>query len=149
MSNILIKQTENFLNENYLLPILSNLSSLYYNYLPDISWAGFYLVQDNQLILGPFQGKPACTIIQFNKGVCGTSYQTKKSQLVPNVHLFPGHIACDSASNSELVIPLIYKDRCIGLLDLDSTSLNRFTIDDQLILEECCQLISNKIGSLL
>lgn len=109
----------------------ANLSALIYDLLPDLNWAGFYRVKGDHLILGPFQGKPACTRIAKGKGVCGTAWLTDSPQVVPDVHLFPGHIACDGASNSELVIP-IHNDQgdFCGLLDLDSPIHNRFSDDD-------------------
>ena len=105
----------------------ANLSALLYDLLPDLNWAGFYRVKGGILVLGPFQGKPACTRIPMGKGVCGAAWQTGLPQVVPDVHLFPGHIACDSASNSELVIPIHDPSGNIcGLLDLDSPLVDRF-----------------------
>src|ERR1700730_14849527 len=100
----------------------ANLSSLLFYSLPDLNWAGFYLFQVGELILGPFQGRPACVRIAMGKGVCGTAARQRETVLVDNVHEFPGHIACDSASNSEIVVPLVKEDRLIGVLDLDSPS---------------------------
>lgn len=108
------------------LPALSNAAALLWEALTDINWVGFYLAKDDVLYLGPFQGKTACTIIPFGRGVCGTAAATREIQLVEDVHQFPGHIACDSASQSEIVIPLIVHDRVIGVLDIDSPSLSRF-----------------------
>ena len=109
----------------------ANLSALIYDLLPDLNWAGFYRVKDNQLILGPFQGKPACTRIAKGKGVCGTAWEADCAQVVPDVHEFPGHIACDSASNSEIVIPIHNRTgEFCGLLDIDSPILRRFSDDD-------------------
>lgn len=119
----------------YLITNLANASALLYQTLPDLNWAGFYLYQDNQLILGPFQGKTACTRIAIGKGVCGTAAATGQTQLVPDVHQFPGHIACDSASNSEIVIPIYVKDRLFGVLDIDSPVLDRFSEEDKQGLE--------------
>ena len=111
--------------------VTANLSALIYDLLPNLNWVGFYRVQGDYLVLGPFQGKPACTKIAKGKGVCGTCWQTDTAQLVVNVHDFPGHIACDSASNSELVIPV---HNCKGdfcaLLDMDSPLIGRFTQAD-------------------
>ena len=111
--------------------VTSNLSALIYDLLPNLNWVGFYRVKGEHLILGPFQGKPACTRIAKGKGVCGTCWETNAPQLVYNVHDFPGHIACDSASNSELVLPI---HNCMGefcaLLDIDSPLVGRFTKDD-------------------
>lgn len=109
----------------------ANISALIYDLLPDLNWAGFYRVVGDQLILGPFQGKPACTRIAMGKGVCGTAWLTDSPQVVPDVHQFPGHIACDSASNSELVIPIHNrKGQFCCLLDLDSPSKDRFSHKD-------------------
>ena len=116
------------------LPLLSNVSALIMDTLTDLNWAGFYLTdarEDNSaLLLGPFQGKVACVHIAFGKGVCGTAAAADEPQLVPNVHEFPGHIACDSASNSEVVIPLYAFGQVVGVLDIDSPLLNRFSAED-------------------
>lgn len=112
------------------LPALSNCSSLIWEALDQINWAGFYLLRGDMLVLGPFQGKVACTLIPVGRGVCGTAAQTREVQLVPDVHLFPGHIACDSASNSEIVIPMIKDGLLLGVLDIDSPVKNRFDTDD-------------------
>ena len=108
---------------------LANASSLLFHTLPDLNWAGFYLLKDDTLIVGPFQGRPACVRIPIGRGVCGTAAMERKSIVVPNVHEFAGHIACDSASNSEIVVPMIQGDRLVGVLDLDSPKFERF--DDQ------------------
>ena len=115
-------------------PITSNLANaaaLLFAALKNINWAGFYLMRGEELLLGPFQGKTACVRIPRGKGVCGTAAAKDEAQLVADVHLFPGHIACDSASNSELVVPLIKEGRLIGVLDLDSPCIGRFTEQDQ------------------
>ena len=109
--------------------------------LSDVNWAGFYLLKDGELVLGPFQGKPACVRIALGKGVCGTAAQRRESIVVPNVHEFPGHIACDSASNSELVVPLIRNGMLLGVLDVDSPVLARFDADDRLGLEEIALIL--------
>lgn len=114
---------------------LSNASALLWMLVKDINWAGFYLYKNNELVLGPFQGKPACTHIQVGKGVCGTAAMTLQTQLVKNVHEFPGHIACDSSSNSEIVIPIAVENKLIGVLDIDSPRLNRFDQTDRAYLE--------------
>lgn len=106
---------------------LSNTSALINAVLDRLNWVGFYLIKNGQLVLGPFQGLPACIRIGIGKGVCGTAAVTKKTQIVPNVHEFPGHIACDSASNSELVVPIVKNDILYGVLDLDSPEFNRFS----------------------
>ena len=122
---------------------LANASALIMEFLPDVSWAGFYLMEKGMLVLGPFQGKTACIEIPVGKGVCGTAVKENKTQLVPNVHEFPGHIACDSASNSEIVVPLRKEGTVIGVLDLDSTSFGRFTEEDREGLERFSEIIAN------
>lgn len=106
---------------------LSNASALIYEALDCVSWAGFYLLKDGELVLGPFQGKVACVHIPLGKGVCGAAAAEDATQVVPDVHLFPGHIACDSASQSEIVVPLHSRGKLVGVLDIDSTFKNRFT----------------------
>ncbi len=120
---------------------LANASAVLNMSLPDINWVGFYLVRGGQLVLGPFQGKVACLRIDFGKGVCGTAVAADSTQLVPDVHAFPGHIACDSASNSEIVIPLRHDGNIVGVLDIDSPSLGRFTENDRTGLEACAKII--------
>lgn len=105
---------------------MANFASLLFHLLPDLNWSGFYLLKENELVLGPFQGKPACIRIPLGKGVCGTSAARRETILVDNVHEFPGHIACDSASNSEIVVPIVAGDALIGVLDLDSPVRSRF-----------------------
>jgi GAF domain-containing protein len=112
--------------ERDLIANAANFSSLIFHSLPDLNWAGFYFAKDDELVLGPFQGKPACVRIRIGQGVCGTAAARRATTIVPNVHEFPGHIACDSASNSEIVVPLIKNDEFIGVLDLDSPVLARF-----------------------
>ena len=124
---------------------LSNASALIWQGLEDINWAGFYLMRDGRLELGPFQGKPACTTIEPGKGVCGTAVSLDETQLVTDVHLFPGHIACDSASNSEIVIPLRRDGRIWGVLDIDSPLTGRFTEEDKAGLETLAHIIENHI----
>jgi len=120
----------------YEITNLSNTAALLWQALPDINWAGFYKMEDGQLILYPFQGKTACTRIQVGRGVCGTAVAEDRTQLVANVHEFPGHIACDSASNSEIVIPIHVNGEIWGVLDIDSPYLNRFTEEDRAGLEQ-------------
>jgi L-methionine (R)-S-oxide reductase len=110
---------------------LANAAALLYHGLPDLNWAGFYLAHGRTLVLGPFQGKPACVRIEVGKGVCGTSAERRQTVLVADVHAFPGHIACDPASQSELVVPLIRGADLLGVLDLDSPRPARFDADDQ------------------
>lgn len=115
---------------------LANASALIYQTMEGLNWAGFYILEGDTLILGPFQGKPACIEIPVGKGVCGTAAQRKESVLVEDVHLFPGHIACDSASNSEIVVPVFFaEDRLFGVLDIDSPFVGRFTEEDRKGLE--------------
>ena len=131
------------IDDKYDITSLSNISSLLNMYMDDINWVGFYLLKDNELILGPFQGKPACTNIKVGKGVCGTCIEKKDTILVKNVHEFSGHIACDSASNSEICIPIYDKNNNLyGLLDIDSPSLNRFDEFDKKNLEAICNIIN-------
>lgn len=118
----------------------ANFSSLLYHSLPDLNWAGFYLQKDGELVLGPFHGQPACVRIALGKGVCGTAAEQRQTILVDNVHDFPGHIACDSASNSEIVVPLIKDGQLIGVLDLDSPSLARFDGEDARGLNELVRI---------
>jgi len=124
---------------------LANASALLYAELEDLNWAGFYFLEDGKLVLGPFQGKPACIEIEVGKGVCGTAVQEGKTQLVPDVHLFPGHIACDSASNSEIVVPLRVKGEIVGVLDVDSPWPGRFTQEDQVGLEAAAEVIAQML----
>ena len=119
----------------YEVANLANSAALLWQELPDINWVGFYKMEDGALVLGPFQGKPACIRISVGKGVCGTAVAEDAVQLVPDVHAFPGHIACDSASRSEIVLPLHQAGRVWGVLDIDSPSLGRFTQEDQAGLE--------------
>lgn len=114
----------------YEITNLANASALLYDAMPDLNWAGFYLLRDGMLMLGPFQGKPACTRIAMGRGVCGTAARRDETQLVADVHQFPGHIACDSASNSEIVIPVHKAGTLWGVLDIDSPKISRFTEDD-------------------
>lgn len=119
----------------------ANISALLYHALPDINWAGFYFAHANELVLGPFQGKPACVRIAFDAGVCGAAYTRAETIVVPNVHAFPGHIACDSASNAEIVVPLIGVDGSIfGVLDIDSPTHDRFDPNDREALETIAAL---------
>ena len=145
--NELINQQLSLLIEDtdYEISILSNAAALLNESINDVSWTGFYLYQNNELILGPFQGKVACTRIPLGKGVCGNSAADKKTYLVPNVHEFSGHIACDSASNSEIVIPILLDDQLYGVLDIDSTSFDRFTKEDQQSLEEFVKILAKRL----
>jgi GAF domain-containing protein len=119
----------------------ANTAALLWHSLPDLNWAGFYRVVGDELVLGAFQGKPACGRIQLGKGVCGTAAATRQTVLVPNVHEFPGHIACDAASNSEIVVPLGKRGHLLGVLDLDSPKTNRFDLTDQAGLEKMAAVL--------
>ena len=120
----------------YEIANLSNAAALLWETLPDINWAGFYKMEDGALVLYPFQGKPACIRIPIGRGVCGTAVAQDRAQVVYDVHQFPGHIACDCASNSEIVIPIHTKDSVWGVLDIDSPSIGRFTAEDLTGLEQ-------------
>ncbi len=129
-------------DEPNFIPVLSNASALIYDNLEDLNWAGFYLMDKGALLLGPFQGKVACIRIPLGKGVCGTAAGEDRTLLVPNVHEFPGHIACDGASNSEIVVPIHRKDgKVIGVLDIDSPKLERFSEEDREGLEDLVKAI--------
>lgn len=129
----------------HLIANLANASALLYEYLEDINWAGFYLMEDGQLVLGPFQGKTACIEIPVGKGVCGTAVEQNKLQLVEDVHKFPGHIACDGASNSEIVIPIHKNNEIFGVLDIDSPKFSRFTMEDAQGLQAFVNILEKNI----
>jgi L-methionine (R)-S-oxide reductase len=133
--------------EKNLTANLANISALLFYSLKDLNWAGFYLwsEEDQELVLGPFQGKPACLRIKPNRGVCGAAYREQQTQRVPDVHAFPGHIACDGDTRSELVVPLMHQGVCVGVLDLDSPQLDRFSPQDQTLLEELIITLMPKI----
>ena len=124
---------------------LANAAALLWQGLPELNWAGFYLLEGEKLILGPFQGKTACIEIPLGRGVCGTAAAEDQTQLVPDVHAFKGHIACDSASNSEIVVPLRKNGKVVGVLDLDSPRRNRFTEEDKAGLEEFARILERAI----
>lgn len=130
-------------NETDAVANLSNASAVIKMNMEGINWVGFYLVRDEQLVLGPFQGKPACIRIPFGRGVCGTAAQEDAVQLVEDVHRFKGHIACDEASNSEIVVPLHRDGKVVAVLDIDSPVLARFTAEDKVKLERCAALLEN------
>lgn len=130
-----------------LIANAANASALLYHSLPDLNWAGFYLLKDGELVLGPFQGKPACVRIAIGKGVCGTAAEQRQTILVDNVHEFPGHIACDSESNSEVVVPLIKDQQLIGVLDLDSPLPGRFDEEDAKGLNELVSVFMESLHS--
>ncbi len=120
---------------------MANMAALIFHQLGDLNWAGFYLMRGGELVLGPFQGKPACIRIALGRGVCGTAAATRQTQVVPDVHAFPGHIACDADSRSEIVVPLIAGGAVIGVLDLDSPKPGRFDEDDRAGLEAAAGLL--------
>ena len=122
---------------------LANAAALLWEALPDINWAGFYLLEGDKLVLGPFQGKVACVEIAIGRGVCGTAVAENATQLVPNVHAFPGHIACDGASNSEIVIPLRNNGEVVGVLDIDSPVFDRFSEADKSGLEMFAEILQS------
>jgi L-methionine (R)-S-oxide reductase len=124
---------------------LANAAAAIYHALPALNWAGFYLLRDGGLVLGPFQGKPACVRIPLGRGVCGTAAQRRQSVLVADVHSFPGHIACDAESRSELVVPLLHGDSLLGVLDLDSPRLARFDAGDQAGCEALAAIIARHL----
>ncbi|MBR2256429.1 MAG: GAF domain-containing protein [Blautia sp.] len=130
---LLCDQLEEFLKEEpFYVPALSNASALLMDTLPDLNWAGFYLIRGERLVVGPFQGRPACIHIPVGKGVCGTAVKRNETVLVPDVHAFPGHIACDSASNSEIVVPIHDNSGSVlGVMDIDSPRMDRFSQDDR------------------
>ncbi len=143
---LLVKQVKILLNKDEnLLSNLSNFIAALKQTFVKISWAGFYLYDGKKLFLGPFQGKIACTSIEIGKGVCGTSALKKETIVVPNVNEFPGHIACDADSLSEIVVPIIKENKLFGVLDLDSTSYNSFTETDKKYLEEMVNFLSSEI----
>ncbi len=134
---LLIKQLDALTDgEKDEVAILSNASALLNQFLTDVNWVGFYVWKDDELVLGPFQGLPACIRIGYGKGVCGTAVKEKQTQRIADVHQFPGHIACDSASQSEIVVPILINDQVYGVLDIDSPNKNRFDETDQTYLEK-------------
>jgi len=124
----------------------ANLSALVYNALPDLNWVGFYFFDGTELVVGPFQGLPACIRIPLDKGVCGAAASTRTTQRIDDVHAFPGHIACDAASRSELVVPLIHDGALVGVFDIDSPVPARFGVDDQEGLETIARLFVESLG---
>jgi GAF domain-containing protein len=142
--NELISQLEALLEgEEDTIANLANASAALMGALEGINWAGFYLLRGQELVLGPFQGKPACIRIPLGRGVCGTAAQLDQTQRVEDVHAFPGHIACDSASRSALVVPLHHGGRVVGVLALDSPRSGRFSLEDQALLEACARVIES------
>ncbi|WP_226528505.1 GAF domain-containing protein [Metabacillus niabensis] len=145
-SALVIKQLKALVEgEEDIIANLSNASALLNQFLEDINWVGFYLLKEGQLVLGPFQGLPACVRIPLGRGVCGTAAEKKETLRIADVHQFPGHIACDAASNSEIVIPLVSNGKVIGVLDIDSPSKNRFNEQDQTFLEEFVDMLMEHV----
>jgi len=130
------------------ISVLANSSALLNQFLDNINWVGFYLWKKDELVLGPFQGLPACTRIAFGKGVCGSALAEKKTLLVPNVHEFPGHIVCDAASQSEIVVPMFIGGQAYGVLDIDSPILERFDEIDQQYLEQFVEILINHLATI-
>ena len=148
--NELAKMLEALIQDNeYDMTILANSSALLYNNLENLNWVGFYINKNETLLLGPFQGKVACTVIPFSKGVCGKCASTQKTVVVEDVLSFKGHIACDSASRSEICVPLIVKDHLYGLLDIDSPITNRFSNEDKIGLEKIAKIIMAELEKIV
>lgn len=148
MNTLLVKQLRALIqDESNLIANLSNVSALLNAYFDQINWVGFYLWddQEQELVLGPFQGKVACNRIPMGRGVCGSALQQQQTLIVPDVHAFAGHIACDSASRSEIVVPIIIDGQPFGVLDIDAPVTNRFTTEDQALLEACIDELKNVI----
>ncbi|NLY52606.1 MAG: GAF domain-containing protein [Firmicutes bacterium] len=143
--NLLVEAQALLSAETDWLANLANAAALIYSTLPDLNWAGFYLTKRGELVLGPFQGKPACVRIPWGRGVCGTAAQRRATIVVPDVHQFPGHIACDPASRSEIVVPIIHGGNVWGVLDLDSPYEGRFSQLDQQYLEQLVELLNKHI----
>jgi len=144
---LLEKQLRSLLEgETDLIANTANMAALLYHSLPGLNWAGFYFRQGDVLVLGPFQGQPACVRIPLGKGVCGMAAKERKTLVVPNVHEFPGHIACDAASKSEIVVPLIKNNQVLGVLDLDSPNAERFEEVDRAGLEQLVEVLKSQIG---
>lgn len=143
---LLVCQAESLVADvPHFIANLANISALIYSSLDRLNWAGFYLEEDGKLVLGPFQGNVACVEIPFGSGVCGTAAAKDETQLVPDVHQFPGHIACDSASKSEIVVPIHKDGRVVAVLDIDSPVLNRFTKEDQAGLEQLVAVLEQYV----
>lgn len=142
----LAKQAEALMeNVPYLTANLANISALVYGSFADINWAGFYILENDRLILGPFQGKPACVTVPLGEGVCGTAALENRTLVVEDVHKFAGHIACDSASESEIVLPIHNRGKVWGVLDIDSPIKNRFMQEDKMVLEELIEVLEKKL----
>ncbi|KXG11630.1 MULTISPECIES: GAF domain-containing protein [Anoxybacillus] len=145
--HLVIKQLRSLMEgESNVIANLANASALLYQFLDEVNWVGFYLAEEEELVLGPFQGLPACVRIPFGKGVCGTAAKNQQTERVPDVHQFPGHIACDAASQSEIVIPIIKNGKLIGVLDIDSPIKNRFDEIDQHFLEKFVETLADSLS---
>ncbi|MBG3872961.1 GAF domain-containing protein [Staphylococcus xylosus] len=145
--NLLEKQVSSLIeDESNLIAILSNVSALLNDSLDQVNWVGFYLIENNELTLGPFQGHPACVHITIGSGVCGAAVAQDETQLVADVHAFPGHIACDANSKSEIVVPIHQNEQIIGVLDIDAPITNRFSETDKIALENIVKIIENQIA---
>ncbi|RWR09273.1 GAF domain-containing protein [Siminovitchia fortis] len=143
---LLLKQLKALLDgETDETALLANASALLNQFLDEVNWVGFYVWKNNELVLGPFQGLPACTRIAYGKGVCGTALKERKTQRVADVHQFPGHIACDAASNSEIVVPIVVNGNIYGVLDIDSPIKDRFDETDQKYIEEFVTVIEEHL----
>lgn len=146
ISSLLLQQAGEIIDEEpWYVAAMSNLSALIMESFDNLNWAGFYLFRDGKLVVGPFQGKPACIHIPVGRGVCGTAVAEDRMQVVPDVHLFPGHIACDSASESEIVIPVHQDGKIMAALDIDSPVKNRFSEEDAAMLSELVRMMEKKI----
>jgi GAF domain-containing protein len=146
----LVAQAEALIaDETDLIANMANISALLFNEMPDLNWSGFYILRQGELVLGPFQGKPACVRIAVGKGVCGTAVASGQIQLVKDVHEFPGHIACDAASNSEIVLPVRLRGEIIAVLDIDSPSLARFDEADSQGLSELVAVFERRLDQTL
>lgn len=146
-AELLVKQAQALLSdEQDRIANAANLSALIFNHLEQVNWAGFYFLHQDELVLGPFQGQPACVRIPLGRGVCGTAAATRETQRVADVHAFDGHIACDAASRSEVVVPLILQDQVIGVLDIDSPVSDRFSAADQHIIEQLADIYIQSIS---
>lgn len=145
--DLLLKQIESLVNsEEPVISNLSNITAALKQTFNKISWVGFYIKKDESLYLGPFQGNIACSIIKIGSGVCGDSAKEIKTIVVENVHEYPGHIACDAGSNSEIVVPIVYNNELFGVLDIDSYDYSSFNETDKIYLEKLCKLISEKLN---
>ena len=143
---LIIEQIRGLLEtDRHYIPVMSNVSALLMEMLEDFNWVGFYIMREGKLVVGPFQGKVACIHIEIGKGVCGTAAKEKAVMRVDNVHEFPGHIACDSASNSEIVLPICKDGQVVAVLDIDSPRYNRFTMEDETGLKKIADLLGEEM----